>query len=230
MTHRAYGPRLAAAGAACLLTAIACTRGASPTPGAEASQANTMSSPDEAARKVMESLPQLVTAANFQSMGFTSLDEVKAAELGRAVPRRTVSYELMLAYQPGTPLSKLFANEEQMVYPVQATRQVRTTATVTRRPDGKWQVTAVGDPHLGSLFAAAGSDFEIISVPGLNLEFGGIRRGEEWTLIPVRDYAELKFARGARIESAQALPVIAAHAREFDKRYGAEFRKKRLVR
>lgn len=229
MKTRAPSSCRSTAAAAWLVFAIACSGGAAQRPGGDPSQANTMNSPDAAAKKVMESLPQLVTEANFRSMGFASLDEVKAAQLGTPVPRRTVSYELLLKYQPGAPLSSLFAAEEQMIYPIQAGNQVRTTAAISRRGD-TWHISSVGDAYLSALFEAAGSNFEIVSIPGLNLEFAGIRQGEEWTLIPVQDYPQLEFARGARIESTKALPAIAAHAKEFDKLYGDQLRKKRLVK
>ena len=140
-----------------------------------------------------------------------------------------MSYQLLLTYTAGSPLSSLFAAEEQMVYPIQSGNQVRTTTAISRRGD-TWRISSVGDAYLANVFATAGSGFEIVSIPGLNLEFAGIRQGEEWTLIPVQDYVQLKFTRGARIESKQALPVIAAHAREFDKLYGDQLRNRRLVK
>jgi hypothetical protein len=216
---------------ACLLLAAACGTGTTQTPGGTPapSQANTMKTPDEAARKVLESLPQLVTEANYKSMGFASLDEVRSAQLGVSVPRRTVSYQQLLNYQPGAPLRSLFASEEQMVYAIQAAQQVRTTAIVSRRGDS-WQISSVGDGYLANLFSTAGTNFEIISIPGLNLEFAGVREGEEFTLIPAQDYPQLQFTRGTRIPSAKALPLIVAHAREFDKQYGEEIRRRRLVK
>ena len=215
--------------AACLVFTTACSGGSAQAPGGRPSQANTMKTPDEAARKVIESLPQLVTAANFRSMGFSSLDEVKTARLGTPVPRRTVSYEQLLNYKDGTPVNSLFAGEDQMVYPIQAGDQVRTTAAISRRGDD-WHISSVGDAYLAPVFATAGSNFEIVSIPGLNLEFAGIRQGDEWTLIPVENYPQLQFNRGARLESKQAMVVIAAHAREFDKLYGDQLRKRRLVK
>lgn len=214
---------------AMLLMTMSCAQGTSQNDDTKAAQANTMKTAEEAARKAIQSLPQLITEANYRSMGFRSLDEVKSAQLGTASQRRTVSYDQLLKYQPGASLRSFFAGEEQVVYPVQVGGQARTTLAVSRRGNN-WLISSIGDAYLAELFDTAGPSFEIISIPGLNMEFAGIAQGEEWTLIPAQDYPQLQLTRGSRVESATALPLIAAYAQEFDKQYGEQLRRRRLVK
>lgn len=192
--------------------------------------ANSMKTPDEAARKALESLPQLITEANYQSMGFSSLDEVKSAQLGAAVPRRTVSYDALLSMQPGATLSSLFTKDEQFVYPLKVGGAVKSTVSVSKRGED-WQISAIGDSFLaGMLSSTTGENLELISIPGLNLDFTAIRQGEDWILIPAQDNPKLNLAKGREVNASAALPAISQYAKEFDKQYGEQIRSRKLVR
>jgi hypothetical protein len=193
--------------------------------------ANSMKTADEAARKVMMSLSQLVTEANYKGLGFKSLEEVKTAQLGTGVKRRVVSYQQLLKYQPGIPFSQLFTNEEQVIYPIQVAETVRTTVSVSKRGDS-WQISTLGDPQLASVLPGSGQSqaaLQIISIPGLNLEFAGTQQGDDWILIPVQDFPQLKFTKGRAVGTKVALPTLSNYAKEFDRQYGEQLRNRKLV-
>lgn len=196
--------------------------------------ANTMKSANEAAQKVLASLPELINETNYRGMGFASLDEVKSARLGTGVPRRQIAYQTMVGYKEGTSLDQLFSSDTpaSTVFPIEVGNSVRAAATVTRQGDS-WRIGTIGDTPLAELFNAAGTDrssLEFVSIPGLNLEFGSIRRDGQTLLIPAQDVPETKMAKGQAIAAATAIPQIAAYARDFDSKYGEQIRNRKLVR
>jgi len=194
------------------------------------SAANSMKTPDEAARKALESLPRLITEANYQSMNFSSLDEVKSTQLGAAVPRHTISYDALLSMQPGATFSSLFTKDEQFVYPLKVGDAIKSTVSVSKRGED-WQISAIGDSFLaGMLSSTTGENLELIAIPGLSLDFGAIRQGEDWTLIPAQDYSQLHLTKGTAVKASAALPSISQYAKEFDKQYGEQIRSRKLVR
>ena len=115
---------------------------------------NQMKSQEEAARKGLDALRQLVTKDNAGSLGFSSPDEAQKAELGQPVPRRTIGYDQILGYKSGTPVAQLFSNDEQVVYPVQSGGNIKSTVALTRNKDS-WQVSSVGDSYLAAILAEA---------------------------------------------------------------------------
>lgn len=198
------------------------------------SAANAMQTADEAAQKVIASLPQLINESNFRTMGFTSLDEVKSARLGISIQKRQIAYQTMVGYKEGSSIDQLFATEAPAVrvFPIQAGDAVRATATVSQQGN-TWRISSIGDTRLAELFTAAGGDrtsLELVSIPGLNLEFGSIRRNGQTLLIPAQDVPETSLVKGQAINATEAIPQIAAYARDFDRKYGEQIRNKKLVR
>lgn len=196
------------------------------------SPANTMKTPDEAAQKALISLPQLVQSANYRGMGFDSVDEAKTAKLGAAVPRKIVSYVELLKYQPGVSLAKLFTNDEELVYPFQIGDTVKSTTTVNKKA-GSWHIGTVGDAYLAKIISAAPDKqpkLQIISIPGLSLDFAGVRQGDDWELVPAQDYPDLDLAKGRSVRAEEVLPRLSSYAKAFDKQYGEQLRNRRLVK
>ncbi|HLL75974.1 MAG TPA: hypothetical protein VK421_12020 [Pyrinomonadaceae bacterium] len=251
---------------------LACDRSRSQSGGDAANQggSNNMKSQDEAARKALEALPQLVTNDTFKGMGFGSPEEARAAQLGSPVPHKTIAYDRLLQYQPGTRLEQLFAPEEQVVYPIQVGGAVKSSIVVTNNR-GAWQISSVGDSYLGNVLAQATASraaadavltrppeggpspaptegrptpspqqpaatptqpdaLQLVSIPGLNLDFVAFNRGDRWALIPARDHRELQLSRGRAVSAEQMLPALSNYAREFDRKYGDQIRRRRLVK
>jgi hypothetical protein len=196
---------------------------------------NIMNTPEEAAAKALEALPQLVTKDNYQGMGFGSLDEVKSATLGRLVRRQVIGYDQLLKFSPGAPSEGLFTTEELQVFPVLVKGAIKTAITVTKA-EGGWRISSIGDSAMaealneGIIQNGNGSVFSIISVPGLNLDFIGLGNGKEMTLTPVRDYPEIRMIKGKGVKAHEALSAISAFARDFDAKYGEYIKKRKIVR
>lgn len=196
---------------------------------------NRMKTAEHAARRGLMALPSLVTPDNYQAMGFASLDEVRSAELGTAVERRVVGYDALLRMAPGTKLPDLYAAEETVYYPVQVRGAVRSAMAISKQGE-VWQISGIGDRQAADLLAEAvalrakGMQVSVISVPGLNLDFVGAMEGTRLMLVPIRDYPEVQMEKGKAVEAGEALTAIGAYAKEFDRKYGDEIRKRRLVR
>lgn len=196
--------------------------------------ANAMQTADEAAQKVIASLPQLINESNYRTMGFASLDEVKSARLGTSVQKRQIAYQTMVGYKDGSSIDQLFVTGAPAVrvFPIQVGDSVRATASVSQQ-DSSWRIGSIGDTPIAELFTAAGADrssLELVSIPGLNLEFGSIRRNGQAMLIPAQDVPETQIVKGRAINVVEAVPQIAAYARDFDRKYGEQIRNKKLVR
>lgn len=196
------------------------------------SPANTMKTPEEAAQKALMSLPQLVQSGNYRGMGFASVDEARAVKLGVAVPRKIVSYDELLKYQPSVSLAQLFTSDEELVYPFQIGDTVKSTTTVSKKA-GSWHIGTVGDAYLAKIISAVPdkqTKLQIISIPGLSLDFAGVHEGEDWELVPAQDYPDLDLVKGRSVRAAELLPRLSTYAKAFDKQYGEQLRNRRLVR
>ncbi|HET9963161.1 MAG TPA: hypothetical protein VFQ34_12545 [Nitrospiraceae bacterium] len=196
------------------------------------SPANTMKTADEAAQKALAALPQLAQTNTYRGMGFASIEEARSAQLGAAIPRKIVSYVELLKYQPGVPLSRLFTGDEEMVYPFQIGSTTKSTTAVSKK-EGAWHIASVGDAYLARVMSAAPEQpqrLHIISVPGLSLDFAGTPHGEDWELFPAQDYPELDVTRGRPIRAEELLPRLSNYAKNFEKQYGDQIRKRRLVK
>ena len=188
----------------------------------------------EAAQLGLRDLLSLVNEQNASLLGFRSIDEAKGASLGAPIARRVLGYDRLLASQPGAPISSLYVPPEQRVYPVQAGGTIRCVILMSQR-DGRWVVSSIGDAYLGEALRDAlpaqppGSTPMLVSIPGLNIDLVGFERGTALTLLPVRDYPEARLTRMTAVESNVFVPAIVAYARDFEQRYGALIRQRRLT-
>lgn len=236
---------VAALGAACSNT----EKGSSSSNG---SSQNQMSGHEAAARKALEALPTLVTQDNFSAMGFGSVEEARSATLGTPTARRTVGYDKLLSYQPGTPLTQLFEGREEFIYPVLVGQEVKTSIVVAANAGG-WQISSVGDRYLAEIISGARQTksptpsgtpaatasptatppkrtVELVSMPGINFDLVSFTEGDQTLLEPTRDLPEAQLIRGRAVKAEDALVAISNYAKEIDRKYGDEIRKRRLVR
>ena len=105
--------------------------------------------------------------------------------------------------------------------------------TARQRSDDRWQIGSIGDASLGRLLQEAGqlgaAEVQVVSVPGLNLDFLSIGQGPETMLVPAMDYPELHLARGQRVRANELVPQLVDYAKDFDRKYGEQIRKRKLV-
>jgi hypothetical protein len=165
-------------------------------------------------------------------MGFASVEEARSVKLGAAVPRKIVSYNELLKYQPGISLDKLLTSDEELIYPFQVGDTVKSTTTVSKKA-GSWHISTVGDAYLAKLISAVPDrqqETQIISIPGLSLDFAGVRHGDDWELVPAQDYPDLDLVKGHSVQAEEVLPRLSSYAKAFDKKYREQLRNRRLVK
>lgn len=214
----------------CFLDAVGC--GSKGPPESTRVEKVQMQTQEETALSALSALKQLVTADNAKTIGLQSVDEARDAALGKPIARKVIGYNNLVDAKADTPIAQLFTSEEVVIYPVVVKDAMRSSVSIAKAGE-RWQIASVADGYWGALLSAtpelaSRQDVQLISIPGLNLEFFGLTGTEE--VAAAQDYPELEFKRGQPVDSKRFVQVTVAYAKEFDKQHGEEIRKRRVVR
>jgi hypothetical protein len=175
------------------------------------------------AQKALKELQDLVTKENFKSLGFDSLEEVPAAELGRPLPVLIVRLDELREYKEKDDPYKLLHPLPKVVYGVNVKGEPRCGLEVQKRDD-KWEASALGiagpaRQYVLALKKQAEKDqataFFIIKVLALNETYLGYQTDRGIKLVEVRQQAEEKDKVEAR-PAADVLAELVKQAREHD--------------
>ena len=71
---------------------------------------------------------------------------------------------------------------------------------------------------------------EVISIPGISFDLVSSGEGDQRMLTPVNDLPEAQLFRGRAVRAQDALAALSNYAKEFDRKFGEEIRKRRLVK
>ena len=118
-----------------------------------ASQGNLSSDPpassssQDAAQTGLKVMQSLVMTENFQGLGFSSVDQVKNAQLGDPLKLYRVPLDALSAYKGDTNAFGLLQDAHKMIYPVTVDQQVVSSLSATQRDDG-WRATEFGNSAL----------------------------------------------------------------------------------
>ncbi len=165
------------------------------------------------AEKALKQLRDLATKENFKSMGFDSLEELPAAELGRPLPVLIVRLDELREYKPRGDAYKLLHPLPKVVYGVNVKGEPRCGLEVQKR-DGKWEVSALGIAGPARQYVQAvkkqaekdrGTVFFLVKVLALNETYLGYQTDQGVKLVHVRQQAEEK----AKVEARPAADVLA---------------------
>jgi hypothetical protein len=167
--------------------------------------AQSPSTPASEAEHGLTALAGIVDGTNHRTMGFDSLDEVRLAKLGDAIPVFMVRLDQLKRYS-GEDGNRLLVDLGAFVYPVHVAGQVRTTVEV-HTVNGKWEMTRVGganriramDKHRRNVMKATGfaaSAFFEVRIPALSLTFLGHREGKALKLTPLSDLPSAGLSAG----------------------------------
>lgn len=176
----------------------------------------------EAAARGLITLHDIVNETNHRTLGFDSVDEVRSAKLGDALPVFMVRLDQLKQYK-NEEAGRLLLDLQTFVYPVRVAGQVRTTVEV-RALDGKWETARMGgaqriralDKHLTTAMKAtrmAPSDFFEVRIPALKLTFLGHHDGEGLKLTPLIDEASLNLTAGTTEPAEKVLARLVPLAR-----------------
>ncbi len=178
-------------------------------------------------------------AKTLDTLGLRSRKEADQATLGDAMAVREIGYDKLLALQPGADPATVFVGPPQVLYAVMVGSEPRSALTMVRK-DSAWELSSYGDAErVASIFrarealrtdAGGGADqTNLVVVPAFRLEFVVETRGDRTLLRPVVPGAAAEAGIKGTMEATKAIELLAAHAREFEKKYGEGIRQRRLV-
>jgi len=185
--------------------------------GSQAGSPQSSKDPQQAATQALATFPKLITADNYQAMGFQSVDEVSRATLGDPLPVFRVRLDQLQQYQPGSDPEKLLIDGNRVIYPVTVDQQVRSSIVV-EGSNNDWKATNMGGPNLIKSLAQVRkerTDF-VVQVPALSLYFVARRVENQLTLTPIiKDPRFESFVPGRALSADQVftavLPAAKAH-------------------
>jgi hypothetical protein len=176
-----------------------------------------------AASHGLETLRKLVNAANYRSMGFESLDEVRSASLGDPLHLYLVRLDQLRGFQPGGNPETLLTDIGQDLYPVLVAGSVRSAVLVEKQGE-QWSAVGFGGANLAKALgqrrsansavseAAAPSYFEV-HVAALSMYFLGYRQENRLMLVPLVDDPKYKFSAGTPVPADNVFAVLAPAAK-----------------
>jgi hypothetical protein len=175
------------------------------------------------AEKALGQLRELATKENFQSLGFDSMEEIPAAELGQALPVVIVRLDELRNYEEKGEAYKLLHPLPKVLYGVTVRGEPRCGLEVQER-DGKWEVSALGIAGPARQFVRAvkrQTDKDrarmlfLVKVPAFNETYLGYQTDEGVKLVHVRQQAEADDKVEAR-PAAVVLGELVKAAKEHD--------------
>jgi hypothetical protein len=178
------------------------------------------------AQKSLATFSQLVTKDNYRQMGFDDPEEVRAATLGVPTQDFLVRLDMLKKYEPGGSPDALLSPTNQVMFPVLARGQVKSSVTIAKTKEG-WQAASFGGPNYVKLVSSTlkesskvtGLDYAsyfVVRVPSLNLFFLGFRSTNELMLVPLVDNARLEFKAGVGMKAEKVFAAIVPEAKAHD--------------
>ncbi len=205
---------------------------------------NSYKSPDDAAKKSLEDLKQLVRDDNFKEMGFSSVDEVKSLQLGTAIDVKEIDFQQLLGYNPEIKAEQMIKSPDKKIYPLTSGGMIKSATTVSKSKD-TWIIGSIGDAYLPASFLSAkemvtkqsrdtsmrDAEVSMVSVQGLNMDFAVFKNKEgKWIFSPLLDYPEVKLSKSSPVEAEKLFPVLSEYAKMIQSKYGKDLMEKKLVR
>lgn len=173
--------------------------------------------------RLLGQLGKLVTPENHDRMGFANVEQARSATLGEPLQVYKVWLNELKTYQAGTDPAKLLHGGEELMYPVVAGNEVRSSVTVAKIA-GQWKQIAVGKTELMRLVGQAKQEVSsqkgfaelhfIVRIPAMNLAFIGYRNEGKLMLVPLLDDPRFDFKTGTVIPASEVFKKIAPAARE----------------
>jgi len=170
-------------------------------------------SSQEAAQAGLTVLRSLVRTENFQGMGFSSVDQVRNAQLSDPMKLYIVPLDALTAYKGDASAAGLLQDAHKLIYPVTVDQQVVSSLSVTQRSDG-WRANDFGNSALTRALVAhrASKDDFVAWVPALKIYFSARGAGDALVLTPIMDDPRFGFKAGEAIPASRAFAVLQKNA------------------
>ena len=177
---------------------------------------------------VQEKLSGLKTSLNERNMGnfgFSSIDDLKNAELARPpFELSIVSLEQLRSYNAGTNVNAMFIRSTQYIYPIINSRnQQAVNAMVVdyRSSNSKWEVVSMGrSKQLASSIyqqnKRSPNSYFIATILFLHMDFITYRNGNSYMMIPVTNDAQNKVEAGQAVPAEKIFAIYSPAARRYN--------------
>jgi hypothetical protein len=172
--------------------------------------------PREAAANGLATLQKLVTAQNYQAMGFESMDEVKSAALGQPLAVFSIGLSQLREYHSGVDANSLLGASPDAIYPVMVNGQTRSSVTITKSDSG-YMPSSFGNAAIVkglSQYRQAADSF-VVRIPALNMYYLGNRVDNRLMLTSITVDTRLKLEPGKAVPAdevlSQLVPIAAAY-------------------
>ncbi|MGA3012379.1 MAG: hypothetical protein ABSD72_19135 [Terracidiphilus sp.] len=188
-----------------------------------ASQANLSGDPpasassQDAAQAGLKTMQSLVRPENYQGLGFSSVDQVKNAQLGDSLKVYRVPLDALSAYKGDANAFPLLQDAHKLIYPVTVDQQVVSSLSATQRDDG-WRANEFGNSALTRALVArrASKDDFVVWVPALKIYFTARGEGEKLMLTTIMDDPRFDFKAGQNIPASQAFTTLQKFASSYN--------------
>lgn len=178
------------------------------------------------ARAALETFKELVSAQNYQRMGFESLEEVAMIKLGEPVPLYHIGLDKLKAFPGGEDASTLLTDQHEVIFPIMVNDNVRSSIAVKKR-DETWEAAAYGQANMTKALTEVRqahsqesglrySDYFALQVPAMYLLFIGHHADGKLMLTPVYDNEEYGFKAGETESGQELVANLVKYAQDFE--------------
>jgi hypothetical protein len=184
--------------------------------------------PRAAAMEGLQAFRGLVDDQNFRELGFESREEVASAALGDPIRVYMVRLDRLREFQATGDPKALLTDTRQLIFPVTAGGQTRSSITVADE-NGRWASAAFGGPNLikqlttqrdnlARAESRPAASYSYVKVPSLNAYFiaseSGV--GGELMVTPLNDVPNVQMKQGASMAAKDAFAALVPAARAHD--------------
>lgn len=157
-----------------------------------------------AAQEGLATLTQVVNDGNYAALGFASVDEVRRATLGDALPVYQVRLDALRAFTEQSDPEALLADVGRTLYPVKVGDRVATSIFVMGARDG-WRASELGNAAVAQLvsrYRHGAGDF-VVHVPALKAYFVASRSEGQLLLTALMDDPRIQVQAGQTLPAGQ---------------------------
>ncbi|MGI8990070.1 MAG: hypothetical protein ACR2I2_10870 [Bryobacteraceae bacterium] len=173
----------------------------------------------QAATNALATLRKLVSEQNYKTLGFASPGEVKTAALAPPLTIYNIGLDRLKSYQAGQDVNALLAPSSEIIYPVTADGQIRSSVTVVKKDNG-FTTASFGNAEivkgLSRNRGANSPDAFAVRIPAFSMYFLGNRVANRLMLTPVSEDSRLPFRMGVAVPAEDVLKAILPLARDYN--------------
>ena len=173
----------------------------------------------QAASNALITLQKLVTEQNYKALGFSSLEEVKSAELAAPLPMYNIGLDRLKNYQASHDANVLLTASSETIYPVTAGGHVRSSVSVVKKENG-YTTASFGNAEIVKGLSRYRNENRpnafAVRIPALGLYFLGNRIENRLMLTPVAEDTRLPFRIGEAVPVEEVLKAIILLAQTYN--------------